>query len=158
MFCKRIGYDFVNCRKNAVNRMSGGKRLFLASLQPTCNEYLYLNINKSKLAFLLQKSSGDFWVIWLMFSIFSMFSMYSMLPMFSKLTPCSPIRDGRMEQLVEPCWIIVVLFNAIIYWFRCIILIVSQKTKITRITSEFMSCTLKQNGHINAIANEVFPT
>ena len=37
-------------------------------------------------------------------------------------------------------------------------MIVSQKTKITRITSEFMSCTLKQNGHINAIANEVFPT
>ena len=48
---------------NAVNRVSGGKRLFLASLQQTCNEYLYLNINKSKLAFLLQKSSGDFWVI-----------------------------------------------------------------------------------------------
>ena len=55
---------------NAVNRVSGGKRLFLASLQQTCNEYLYLNINKRKLAFLLQKSSGDFLVIWLMFSIF----------------------------------------------------------------------------------------
>ena len=39
--------------------MSGGKRLFLASLQQTCNEYLYSNINKSKLAFLLQKSSGE---------------------------------------------------------------------------------------------------
>ena len=39
------------------------KRLFLTSLQQTCNEYLYFNINKSKLAFLLQKSSGDFWVI-----------------------------------------------------------------------------------------------
>ena len=87
---------------NAVNRVSGGKRLFLASLQQTCNEYLYLNINKSKLAFLLQKSSGDFWVIWLMFSIFSIFSMFSMLPMFSKLTPCSPIRDCRMEQFLQP--------------------------------------------------------
>ena len=88
---------------NAVNRVSGGKRLFLASLQQTCNEYLYLNINKSKLAFLLQKSSGDFWVIWLMFSIFSIFSLFSMLPMFSKLTPCSPIRDGRMERVLQPC-------------------------------------------------------
>ena len=45
---------------NAINRVSGGKRLFLAFLQQTCNEYLYLNINKSKLAFHLQKSSGDF--------------------------------------------------------------------------------------------------
>ena len=34
---------------NAVNRVSGGKRLFLASLQQTGNEYLYLNINKSLL-------------------------------------------------------------------------------------------------------------
>ena len=33
--------------------MSGGKILLLASLQQTCNEYFYLNINKSKLAFLL---------------------------------------------------------------------------------------------------------
>ena len=50
---------------NAINRVSGGKKLFLASLQQTCYEYLYLNINKSKLAFLLQKSSGDFWVIFI---------------------------------------------------------------------------------------------
>ena len=35
--------------------------------------------------------------MWLMFSIYSMFSM------FSQLTTCSPIRDGRMEQFVEPC-------------------------------------------------------
>ena len=83
--------------------VSVGKRLFLASLQQTCNEYLYLNINKSKLAFLLQKSSGDFWVIRLMFSIFSMFSMFFMLPVFSKLTPCSPIWDGRIQQFLQPC-------------------------------------------------------
>ena len=85
---------------NAVNGVSGGKKLLLASLQQTCNEYLYLNINKSKLAFLLQKSSGDFWVIWLMFSIFSMFSM---LTMFSKLIPYSSIRDGRIQQFLQPC-------------------------------------------------------
>ena len=48
---------------NAVNRVSGGKRLFLASLQQTCNEYLYLNINKCELAFLLQKPSSDSLVI-----------------------------------------------------------------------------------------------
>ena len=35
-----------------------------------------------------------------MLSIFSMFSVFSM---FSQITPCSPILDGRMEQLVEPC-------------------------------------------------------
>ena len=38
-------------------------RLFLTSLKQTCNEYLYLNINKCKLAFLLQKPSSDFGVI-----------------------------------------------------------------------------------------------
>ena len=37
-----------------------------------------------------------------MFYIFSMFSMVSMLPMFSKLTPCSPIRDGRIQQFLQP--------------------------------------------------------
>ena len=77
----------INTIKKSVRR----KKQFLASLQQKCNEYLYLNINKSKLVFLLQKSSGDFWVIWLMFSIFSMFSM---LTMFSKLIPYSSIRDG----------------------------------------------------------------
>ena len=41
------------------------KRLFLTSLQQTCNKYLYLNTNKCKLVFLLQKSSCDFRVIWL---------------------------------------------------------------------------------------------
>ena len=90
---------FSTVATNAVNRVSGGKRMFLASLQQTCHEYLYLN-KKSKLAFLLQKSSGDFWVIWLMFSIFSMFSM---LTMFSKLIPYSPIRDGRIQQFLQPC-------------------------------------------------------
>ena len=30
--------------------------------------------------------------------------MFSMLPMFSKLTPCSPIRDGRIQQFLQP-WI-----------------------------------------------------
>ena len=53
-------HDFSTVAINAVNRVSGGKRLFLGSLQQTCNEYLYLNINKSNLVFLLQKSSGDF--------------------------------------------------------------------------------------------------
>ena len=53
----------------AENRVSGGKRLSLASLQQTCNEYIYLKINKSKLAFLLQKSSGAFWVILLIFPL-----------------------------------------------------------------------------------------
>ena len=43
--------------------MSEGKRLFLTSLQQTCNEYLYLNINKCELAFLLQKPSSDSLVI-----------------------------------------------------------------------------------------------
>ena len=62
---------------NASNRVSGGKRLFLASLQQTCDEYLYWNINKSKLAFLLQKYSGDFWVIW---------SSFPCSPCY----PCSP--------------------------------------------------------------------
>ena len=38
-----------------------------------------------------------------MFSMFSMFSVFSWFPMFSQHTPCSLIRDGRMEQLVEPC-------------------------------------------------------
>ena len=35
-----------------------------------------------------------------MFSIFSAFSMFSTC---SKLTPCAPIRDGRMERLLHPC-------------------------------------------------------
>ena len=32
-----------------------------------------------------------------------MFPAFSMFSMFSQLTPCSPIRDGRMEQFVKPC-------------------------------------------------------
>jgi len=43
--------------------VSEGKTLFLTSLQQTCNEYLYLNINKCELAFLLQKPSSDSLVI-----------------------------------------------------------------------------------------------
>ena len=35
-------------------------------------------------------------------SMFFMFSMFSMLPMFSKLTPCSPIRDGRIQRFLQP--------------------------------------------------------
>ena len=31
-----------------------------------------------------------------------MFSNYSMFSIFSQISPCSPIRDGSMEQLVEP--------------------------------------------------------
>ena len=41
-----------------------------------------------------------------MFSIFSMlsvFSLFSMFFLFSQLTPCSRIRDGRMEQFAQPC-------------------------------------------------------
>ena len=34
-----------------------------------------------------------------------MFSVFSMFSMVLKLTSCSPIRDGRMEQLVEPCFL-----------------------------------------------------
>ena len=36
-----------------------------------------------------------------MFFIFFMFYVFSMFSMFSQLTPCSPIQDGRMEQLLE---------------------------------------------------------
>ena len=43
------------------------------------------------------KSSGCY------FSTFSMFPAFSMFSMFSQLTPCSPIRNGRMEQFVKPC-------------------------------------------------------
>ena len=42
-----------------------------------------------------------------MFSVFSMFSIFSMvfmLPMFPKLTSCSAIWDGKMEQFLQP-WI-----------------------------------------------------
>merc|ERR1711989_281093 len=46
-----------------IRYVSEGKRLFLTSLQQTCNEYLYLNINKCELAFLLQKPSSDSLVI-----------------------------------------------------------------------------------------------
>ena len=65
MFSNRVCYDSSTIVINAVNRVSVGKILFLASLQQTCNEYLHLNINKCKLAFLLQKPSSDYWVIWL---------------------------------------------------------------------------------------------
>ena len=34
-----------------------------------------------------------------------MFSVFSMFSMVLRLTSCSPIRDGRMEQLVEPCFL-----------------------------------------------------
>ena len=37
--------------------------------------------------------------------IVSMFSVFSMFSMVLKLTSCSPIQDGRMEQLVEPCFL-----------------------------------------------------
>ena len=53
------------------------ERLFLASLQQTCNEYLYLSINKSKLALLLKKSSG-FRVIW--FIEASLLVLHRMVP------------------------------------------------------------------------------
>ena len=33
----------------------------------------------------------------------SKFSVFSIFSMFSQLPPCSPIRDGRMEQFVEHC-------------------------------------------------------
>ena len=51
---------FRTVTRNAVNKCLKEKRLFLTSLKQTCNEYLYLNINKCKLAFLLQKPSSDF--------------------------------------------------------------------------------------------------
>ena len=47
--------------------------------------------------------SRVFLVIWLTLSIVSMFSLFSVFIMFSQTTPYSSIRDGRMEQLVEPC-------------------------------------------------------
>ena len=35
---------------------------------------------------------------------FSAFSVFSMFYRFCQLTPCSPIRDGRLEKIVDP-WI-----------------------------------------------------
>ena len=34
-----------------------------------------------------------------------MFSIFSMFSMFSLLNPCFPLRDGRMEQFVEPWYV-----------------------------------------------------
>ena len=48
---------------NTVTRVSAGEIFFLASGQQAFNEYLCLKINNYNLAFLLQKYSGDFWVI-----------------------------------------------------------------------------------------------
>ena len=98
---------------------NGGKRLFLAFLQQTCKGYLYLNINKRKLSKLSWRTVQHFsWragkhLSWEPenksvgepenISMFSIFYMFSMLPMFSKVIPCSPIRDGRMERFLQPC-------------------------------------------------------
>ena len=47
MFYMHVCYDFFSTVAiNAVKRVSGGKRLFLASLQQTCNGDLYLNIKQ----------------------------------------------------------------------------------------------------------------
>ena len=58
----------------------------------------WLHSNKHAMNIFIQTSIKE---SWLMFSIFSMFSM---LPTFSKLTSCSPIQDGRMEQYLQPCY------------------------------------------------------
>ena len=41
----------------------------------------------------------------MMFLIFSMFSIFPILSMFSKLIPCSPSRNCRIPQFVEP-WVV----------------------------------------------------
>ena len=62
------------------------EKTFLTSLKQTCNEYLYLNINKCKLAFLGEQEN------------------IPMLSTCSELTPRAPIPDGRMERLLDP-WV-----------------------------------------------------
>ena len=49
------GLTWVGARDTCVS-----KKTVLVFPQQTCNECLYLNINKCKLAFLLQKPSSDF--------------------------------------------------------------------------------------------------
>ena len=58
------------------------RNLFLTSLKQTCNEYLYLNINKCKLALLGEQEN------------------IPMLSTCSELTPRAPIPDGRKIQMV----------------------------------------------------------
>ena len=57
------------------------KRLFLTSLKQTCNEYLYLNINKCKLACLENR----------------------------KTSPRAPIPNGRMGRIMQP-WLAKILY------------------------------------------------
>ena len=79
------------------------KRLVLTSLTQTCNEYLYLNINKCiKLAFLLQKPSSDFWVICLIeachVSMVHMPLPSTPLVMFLEIEHCSPRTRARFSK------------------------------------------------------------
>ena len=81
MFSKRVCYDFFNrCHKWC-------KIEWFESSGWQIGCFFYTNI--------------VFYVIWLMFFIYSMFYVFSVFSMFSQLTPCSPIQDGRMEQLVK---------------------------------------------------------
>ena len=78
------------------------KRLFLTYFKQTCNEYLYLNINKCKLAFLLQKPFSDFGVICLIEACLVSENI-STFSTCSELTPRAPVPDNRIPQLMQPC-------------------------------------------------------
>ena len=56
------------------------------------NEYLYLNINKCKLAYYTQSAPK-----------LENRENISMLSSCSEVTPRAPIPDGRMERIMQPC-------------------------------------------------------
>ena len=71
---------------------------------------------------LLLAKKECFEVIWLMFSIFSM---------FSQLTPCSPIRDGRMDGTTSAPLVVALLSGKFLqegeYWPNPEIVLTIQK-------------------------------